>query len=1113
MADNDFRVKQGIVVGGDAFISNSITSVNSISFVDTQEFEPGRGSLAWSNTEGALALGLTDTLHTHLNQDSLYYVINQSGFTIPANTVVMANGTVGNSGSILVSPAIGNGTFPSDYVMGIATHNIANGDEGYVTAFGKVRGINTSMFSEGDILYLNPAVPGTMMNTAPVAPNNKVTVAIVVTKGVNNGELFVRPSYADKLSQLQDVAILDGISNGQSLLWVAANSRFENKNVTSTSFSTIAVSGQSNVVADSSSDTLTFAAGSGIQISTDPSTDTVTITNTGGSGGSGGLIAGDYVVRANKNGSSQTVTSGADAVVTLVDDFDPQNWFASNKFQPTVAGYYSLTAQVWWDAGAVTNNQTNVQIRKNGNIQLAINQDQIMTGSGYAQALSTIAYFNGSTDYVEVTAFTGNTTSQNINGAAGGTYFTAALYAYGDASNAWVNANTYNTLLTARANDYNSFTTLTANTYNTLLAAQANDFNSFTTLTANTYNTLLAAQSNDGVTLASARANDFNSYTTLTANDYNSYTTLTANTYNTLLAAQANDVATLNSARANDFSTFTTLTANTYNSYLTLTANDGATLLSALSNDGATLDSARANDYNSFTTLTANTYNTLLDTRANDYNSFTTLTANIYNTFAYLNANVGGGGDASNAWVNANDYNSYTTLTANIYDTYTSLFANLGVGGGNVTNTVSITPIFSGALRTTNATQTLGAASWTTLTGYDNVIYDTNSFTSVADRFTIPAGVTKVKLAGSVAGTSAIGQLITRILKNANTAISYTTEVDIESTGADNGVAITPVVSVVEGDYFVIQAFSDNSRTVSVDLVSWFSLEVVEGSVLTATANLTISSAGNAWVNANDFSTYSTLTANSYNTLLAAYSNDLATLNSARANDFNSFTTVTANTYNTLLAAQANDFTTFSTLSANDGVTLATARGNDHSTLLSAQANDYATLLTAQANDFNSYTTLTANDYNSFTTLTANIYNTFAYLNANVGGGGGDVANAWVNANDYSTFTTLTANIYNTFAYLNANVGGEVSQYSQKFTVTGSTNTFTLSNSVSSEESILVYIDGIVQHNDAYVVSGTTLTIANTLPLPTSTLGIRRLSGTSGSSTGGLSYLRTYALG
>jgi len=45
-------------------------------------------------------------------------------------------------------------------------------------------------------------------------------------------------------------------------------------------FSTVAVSGQSNVVADSPADTLTIAAGTGIAITTDAGTDTVTITST-----------------------------------------------------------------------------------------------------------------------------------------------------------------------------------------------------------------------------------------------------------------------------------------------------------------------------------------------------------------------------------------------------------------------------------------------------------------------------------------------------------------------------------------------------------------------------------------------------------------------------------------------------------------------------------------------------------------------------------------------------------------------------------------------------------------------------------------------------------------
>jgi len=50
-------------------------------------------------------------------------------------------------------------------------------------------------------------------------------------------------------------------------------------------FKNIAVSGQSNVVADSNNDTLTLAAGSNVTITTDATTDTITIASSGGGGG------------------------------------------------------------------------------------------------------------------------------------------------------------------------------------------------------------------------------------------------------------------------------------------------------------------------------------------------------------------------------------------------------------------------------------------------------------------------------------------------------------------------------------------------------------------------------------------------------------------------------------------------------------------------------------------------------------------------------------------------------------------------------------------------------------------------------------------------------------
>lgn len=69
-------------------------------------------------------------------------------------------------------------------------------------------------------------------------------------------------------------------------------------------FQTIAVSGQSNVVADSTSDTLTLVAGSNITITTNATTDTITIAATGGGGSSTAAIG--YTI----NGGGTTITTG-----------------------------------------------------------------------------------------------------------------------------------------------------------------------------------------------------------------------------------------------------------------------------------------------------------------------------------------------------------------------------------------------------------------------------------------------------------------------------------------------------------------------------------------------------------------------------------------------------------------------------------------------------------------------------------------------------------------------------------------------------------------------------------------------------------------------------------
>ena len=63
-------------------------------------------------------------------------------------------------------------------------------------------------------------------------------------------------------------------------------------------FRTIAVSGQDDIVADTTTDTLTLVAGTNVTITTDNTTDTVTISASGGGGGSG-LTSPEVLARAS----------------------------------------------------------------------------------------------------------------------------------------------------------------------------------------------------------------------------------------------------------------------------------------------------------------------------------------------------------------------------------------------------------------------------------------------------------------------------------------------------------------------------------------------------------------------------------------------------------------------------------------------------------------------------------------------------------------------------------------------------------------------------------------------------------------------------------------------
>jgi hypothetical protein len=165
-----------------------------------------------------------------IGEDLFYPVKNQTGSTIAKGVAVRFNGTVGNSGRLLIAPFIANGSVPSSRFMGVTAEEILNGEDGKVLYFGRVRGINTNSFNEGDILYASTTSAGGYQTAIPVAPNNIVQVAAVVTKSATVGTIFVRPTLGSNINKDEGVKITS-VADKNLLQYQSGTSLWENKSL------------------------------------------------------------------------------------------------------------------------------------------------------------------------------------------------------------------------------------------------------------------------------------------------------------------------------------------------------------------------------------------------------------------------------------------------------------------------------------------------------------------------------------------------------------------------------------------------------------------------------------------------------------------------------------------------------------------------------------------------------------------------------------------------------------------------------------------------------------------------------------------------------------------
>jgi hypothetical protein len=146
-----------------------------------------------------------------MGQEVYTRVHNATASTIPNGSVVYVSGTSDAHGHISVAPYLADGDSPTFTVVGVATHDIAAGADGYATYTGLVRGIDTSGITAGQPVYASASVAGGFTGVRPVSPNHVVVIGTCATSNATTGSIMV------SLRPMPDAALVS-YDNAESAL-------------------------------------------------------------------------------------------------------------------------------------------------------------------------------------------------------------------------------------------------------------------------------------------------------------------------------------------------------------------------------------------------------------------------------------------------------------------------------------------------------------------------------------------------------------------------------------------------------------------------------------------------------------------------------------------------------------------------------------------------------------------------------------------------------------------------------------------------------------------------------------------------------------------------------
>ena len=287
-------------------------------------------TLTWNATDYTLDMPLNGVT-VQLGQETLGRAVNKTGGTILNGQVVRVTGAQGQRITVDLANNFSDAT--SATVFGVATEDILNNQEGFITLTGLVRDIDTSALTEGSPVYLG-AVPGSLVDTKPETPAHDVLIGYCIRSHANLGSIYVKVQNGYEISELHDVLITTP-TNGDILVYNGASDIWTNQTLDYVTDSELAtqvgilnttiVTGDSNTLASANAYTDSQVSAVVVPVTTDDLPE-----------GSVNKYFSDALAVAALEANSDTVLTGN---LTVNGDFVVLNQVKLNNFEFPVFDY------------------------------------------------------------------------------------------------------------------------------------------------------------------------------------------------------------------------------------------------------------------------------------------------------------------------------------------------------------------------------------------------------------------------------------------------------------------------------------------------------------------------------------------------------------------------------------------------------------------------------------------------------------------------------------------------------------------------------------------------------------------------------------------------------